>query len=458
MKNMKSGISNAVAAGLSVALLVVGILIGAFAISPLTVTPGTVTVVRTTTMPGATVTVGGATVTVAGPTVTVARTTTVTAGTPGLGVDVIKIGALEPLTGPFALWGKQHLEGAKMAVDEINAKGGVLGAKLELVVIDDKNDAKEASTAFRKMIEVDKVVAVMGTVSSGIGAALSPLAEELKTPLLFHMSGSHTLLKLSSRYIFRTCLPAAPMNYELLGEFVQQQGLKTVAAVIASYEWGFAVRDALQKSIGNLAGVRLEIVEAPVGERDFTTHLRKIQPLSPDIIVIGHPPGSGAIVSQALDLGIRPKYFLGTWNPIASWLGVLGEKRFVEAGILEYTCIDYESPEWREVAARFNKRTGLFFDHDAATGYLNVYMIANAIEKMRSVDPVKIAEYFRTGYFHHPILAWPLTYTEWGEFKGSRITLWAPVPGNPGETNPGAGWIPKIVFRSSPAIPYRPPS
>ncbi|MEM0454427.1 MAG: ABC transporter substrate-binding protein, partial [Nitrososphaerota archaeon] len=63
---------------------------------------------------------------------------------PSLGVSTIKIGALEPLTGPFATWGKKHLAGAQLAVKEINERGGILGAKLELVVYDDKNDAKEA--------------------------------------------------------------------------------------------------------------------------------------------------------------------------------------------------------------------------------------------------------------------------------------------------------------------------
>jgi branched-chain amino acid transport system substrate-binding protein len=376
---------------------------------------------------------------------------------PRLEVSTIKIGALEPLTGPFATWGKKHLAGAQLAVKEINEKGGVLGAKLELVVYDDKNDAKEAVSAFQKMVEVDKVVAVMGPVSSGIGVALAPEANKAKVTLLLHMAGSHRILTLDNRYVFRTCLPAAPMNAAPVAQFVKEQNLKNVASIIASYEWGFAIRDASDRLIKTLSGINYQLEEAPVGERDFTTYLRKIEPLKPDVVItLGHPPGGPTIVKQALELGLRQKYFIGSYTPVDNWLAVLGEDRLIEAGLLEFSCINFDAPEYRQTAEKFYKETGLWFDIHAATGYLNVYLIANAIEKTRSADPVKIAEYIRTSTFNHPILAWPLRYTEWGEFAEARIILYKFERGDPGPINPGAKWVPKVVFRSAPVEPYRP--
>jgi branched-chain amino acid transport system substrate-binding protein len=376
---------------------------------------------------------------------------------PRLEVSTIKIGALEPLTGPFATWGKKHLAGAQLAVKEINEKGGVLGAKLELVVYDDKNDAKEAVAAFQKMVEVDKVVAVMGPVSSGIAITLAPEANKAKVPLLLHMAGSHRILTLDNRYVFRTCLPAAPMNVAPVAQFIKEQNLKNVANIIASYEWGFAMRDASDRLIKTIPGINYQLEEAPVGEKDFTTYLRKIEPLKPDIIItMGHPPGGPTIVKQALELGLRPKYFIGSWMPVETWLATLGEDRLIEAGVLEFSCINFDVPEYRQIAEKFYKETGMFFDLFAATGYLNVYHIADAIEKTRSADPVKIAEYIRTSTFNHPILAWPFKYTEWGELAQVKMVLYTFERGDPGPINPGAKWVPKIVFRSAPVEPYRP--
>jgi len=376
---------------------------------------------------------------------------------PSLGVSTIKIGALEPLTGPFATWGKKHLAGAQLAVKEINERGGILGAKLELVVYDDKNDAKEAIAAFQRMVEVDKVVAVMGPVSSGIGAALAPEANKAQVTLLLHMAGSHRILTLSNRYVFRTCLPAAPMNVAPVAEFIQQQGLKSVANIVASYEWGFATRDASERLIKTIQGITYQLEEAPQTERDFTTYLRKIEPIKPDVVItLGHPPGGPAIVKQALELGIKPKYFIGSYTPVDNWLAALGEDNLINSGLLEFSCINFDAPEYRQTAEKFYKEAGMWFDIHAATGYLNVYLIANAIEKTRSVDPVKIAEYIRTSRFEHPILAWPLRYTEWGEFAEARIVLYKFERGDPGAINPGAKWVPKVVFKSSPVEPYRP--
>ncbi|MCS7094460.1 MAG: ABC transporter substrate-binding protein [Thaumarchaeota archaeon] len=376
---------------------------------------------------------------------------------PRLGVETVKIGALNPLTGPFATWGKKHLAGAQMAVKEINDRGGILGARVELVVYDDKNDAKEAVAAFQRLVDVDKVVAVTGPVSSGIAAALTPEANKARVTLLLHMAGSHTLLTLTNRYVFRTCLPAAPMNAQPVAEFIRQQNLRNVANVIASYEWGFAVRDASDRLIKTISGINYQMEEAPQRETDFTSYLRRIQPLNPDVVLtLGHPPGGPTIVKQALEIGLRPRFFVGSYTPVDNWLAALGEDGLINSGLLEFSCINFDAPEYRQIAERFYRTNNMFFDIHAATGYLNVLLIANAIERTQSVDPVKVADYIRTSRFDHPLLAWPLSYTEWGEFKEARIILYKFERGDPGSINPGAKWVPRVVFRSSPVEPYRP--
>jgi len=161
--------------------------------------------------------------------------------------EPIRIGFLGPLSGPFAPWGINHRDGMLLAVEELNGRGGVLGRKLELVVRDDRNSPSEAISAFRELVEVQGVVAVAGPVSSDIGLALSKEAERYKVPLFLLAAGSDRVLTRSSRYTFRTCLPSASMHEQLFEEFIRSMNVKRVANVIADYEWGHSIREAVER-------------------------------------------------------------------------------------------------------------------------------------------------------------------------------------------------------------------
>lgn len=372
-----------------------------------------------------------------------------------VGFSEIRIGALVPLTGPFATYGAYALDGMRFAVDEINARGGVLGARVVLVVADEKNDAKEAVAIFKRMAEVDRVTAVVGTISSGIGAVLSAEAEQAKVPLFLVAAGSHTILTKESRYTFRTCLPPAPTNGELLANFVRDKGYKRVGVVIASYEWGFAIRDVLDQRLKQLQGVQYQIEEAPLGETDFTTVLRKLQPLQPEVMILtGHPPGFPTITKQAIELGFQSAYYIASVQPPELMLRGVGDIGLGK--LVTTTCVNSEAPEYRQLAEKFYQKYGKFFDHNAVTGYVTVMMIADAVEKTKSVDPVTVANHIRTSEYNSPIFAWPLSYTEWGEIKKPAMRLAVIKQGNPGNINPGANWVIETLYVSPPVQPYVP--
>lgn len=372
-----------------------------------------------------------------------------------LGASEVKIGALVPLTGPFAVYGSYTLDGMRFAVDELNARGGVLGARVVLVDADEKNDAKEAVAIFKRMAEVDRVTAVVGTISSGIGAVLSAEAEQAKVPLFLVAAGSHTILTKESRYTFRTCLPPAPTNGELLANFVRDKGYKRVGVVIASYEWGFAIRDVLDQRLKQLQGVQYQIEEAPLGETDFTTVLRKLQPLQPEVMILtGHPPGFPTITKQAIELGFQSAYYIASVQPPELMLRGVGDIGLGK--LVTTTCVNSEAPEYKQLAEKFYQKYGKFFDHNAVTGYVTVMMIADAVEKTRSVDPVTVANHIRTSEYNSPIFAWPLSYTEWGEIKKPSMRLAVIKQGNPGSINPGANWVIETLYISPPVQPYVP--
>ena len=366
----------------------------------------------------------------------------------------MKIAFLASLSGPFTIWGVQVRDGMKLAVEELNERGGVLGRKLELVERDDKNSPSEGVTAFRYLVEREGVVAAGGMISSDVGLAVSREAEAARVPYFLTMSGSHAILKRSSRFTFRTCLPAAPETMEPVAALIKARNFTRIGAIIADYAWGHALKEGIEQFIKPLPGVKLQIEVAPVPERDFTPYLRKLQGLNPEILIAtGHPPGNPVIARQAIELGMKA-LVAGSWSPPEFIVQRVGESAFGQ--FVDSTCADYESPAYQGLAEKFYAIHKRLFEHNAFSGYVIVKMVADAAQRTKSTDPKVIAEAIRKGKVIQEGYGWPLSYTEWGEMKEATPILYTYEKGTPGKINPGATWRPKVIFRSPPVQPYVP--
>jgi len=367
----------------------------------------------------------------------------------------IKFGAVLPLTGPFAVWGGPQVPGMEFAIEELNAAGGVLGRRLKLMVRDSKAQPDAAITAYEELVKVHNVVAVGGPVSSSVGLALSPLSDEMEVPLFLHMAGSHRILTSGSRYCFRNCLPAAPMNIVPIAALIKEKGFTRVGAIIADYAWGHAVRYAIEKEIVPMKGVTVQIEVAPVREVDFSPYLLKMKKLDPQILILtGHPPGFYAATKQSAEMGIA-EFVTTSWQTpelVVKTLGVKGAAR-----VIDFTICNWTDPAYRKMAARFFKAKGRLFDTNAFSGYTMVKVIAKAIEHTGSTDPKDIATALHELKFYIPGYAYyPHCWTKWGELNNARPIVFTYAPGNPGEINPGAGWYPKVLLQSPRIPPYVP--
>jgi branched-chain amino acid transport system substrate-binding protein len=375
--------------------------------------------------------------------------------TPGHAQQPIKVAFMASLSGPFTIWGVQVRDGMKMAIAELNEKGGVLGRPLELVERDDKNSPSEGITAFKYLVEREGVVAAGGMISSDVGLAVSREAEALKVPYFLTMSGSHAILKKNSRFTFRTCLPAAPMNMEPIAALIKARKYTKVGAIVADYAWGHALKEAFEKWITPIAGVKTQVEVAPVPEKDFTPYLRKLQGLDPELIVAtGHPPGNPTITRQAVELGMKA-LVIGSWYPTGVMVERVGDQVF--GRFVDYSCADFESPAYQRLAEKYHASYNKLFDNNAFSGYVIVKLVADAIQRTKSVDPSAIAGAIRTGKFTQEGYGWAISYTEWGEMKEATPRLYTFEKGSPpGKVNPGATWRPKVIFRSPPLQPYVP--
>ena len=372
--------------------------------------------------------------------------------TPASG-EPVKIAALTSLTGNFGPWGIQLQDGMKLAVAEINAAGGAGGRPLELVVADDQSNAEEGVSQLERLIE-DGVVAAGGIISSDVAVAAAQVAEESSVPLFLVKAGTPAALTAASRYTFRTCLPSAPMVAGPVLQYVEAQGLTKVGAIIADYGWGRAIEAALNDTFAD-TGVELQIEVAPVGETDFTTYLRSLDEFGPEIIVAtGHPPGTGAIVTQSADLGLEVP-ITGSYTPFGLVAGGAGEAAI--GRYADFKCADIDSPEYQDMAKRFFEISdNTWMSDDAVAGYGIVTAVAEAVAAVGD-DPAAIAEYLHGASVESPGYAFPLTWTEWGELAEAAPILYMLAEGPaPDGVNEAGTWYPELLNRTAALEPYQP--
>lgn len=371
--------------------------------------------------------------------------------------EPIKIGALTSLTGNFAPWGIQASAGMQLAVDEINAAGGVDGGRmLELIVTDDQSNAEEAVSGLERMIE-DGVVAVGGPISSDVGLNTAQFAEQSEVPLFLVKAGSDAILTLESRYTFRTCIPSAPEVAAPIAQYAQSEGITRIGAIIADYGWGRSIEAAMIASFDAVEGLEYQIEVAPVGEQEFTTYLRSLEEFGPELIVAtGHPPGSGGITVQSSDLGLDVP-ITGAYTPWALLAGGAGDAAIGRYS--DFKCADTDSPEYQDMAKRFLASSdNTFMEDDAVAGFGIVTMVAAAIDAVGD-DPVAIAEWIHTQRFDLPGYAFPMSYTAWGEMAEA-APIFAVLGAGPAPegVNEAGDWYPETLFRTETLTPYEPPS
>jgi branched-chain amino acid transport system substrate-binding protein len=371
----------------------------------------------------------------------------------------IKIGVLTSLTGPFTNWGIQTRAGMALAVNEINRQGGVKGRGqgrlLSLIVADDQSSPNAGIDGFRRLTTQDNVVAIGGLISSDVALATARLAEQSQVPIFLVKAGANEILTQNSRYTFRTCLPAAAEVAGPILQFAQRRRLTNVGAIVADYAWGQSIKSSLEAAFGRVSGISLKIEVAPVRETNFIPYLRSLGGVSL-LVATGHPPGSGAILAQSGQLGLKVPV-AGAYSPYSAVARAAGSAAYGRWG--DFKCAATARQQYKDLARRYLRTfpQNQFFEDDALAGYAYVKVVAEAIRNV-GTDRKRIAAYVHAHTFNIPGYAFPLKWTAWGELVGPRIQFAiltkGPPPG-PG-LNTAGDWWPRVLFSSQPLTPHRP--
>ena len=367
--------------------------------------------------------------------------------------EPIKIGQLSDLSSTFTPWAINVRDGMALAAKEINDAGGVDGRMIEIIVQDSENDGDIGVDRFERLVE-DGVVAVGGTISSGVGAPVAAVAEELQMPYFLVKSGTEAALTTDSRYTFRTCLPAAPMDAGPILQYAQLQGFTKVGSIVADYPWGHAVQSAIETTFG-ASNIEFTIEVAPVPpSTDFTPFVRAMSDFGAEMIIAtGHPPGNSSIVTLSADLHDVP--VTGAWTPPNLVVGGLQE--IAIGRYSDFSCADYFSDSYADLAKRYLAFSdNEFMSDDAVAGHGIVTMVAEAVAAVGD-DPTAIAEYMHANEFELEGYAHTMAWTSWGELAKSQpiFTLINAGPAPEGLNEAGDWWF-DLLHHSTPLQAYVP--
>jgi len=304
----------------------------------------------------------------------------------------IEIGFFGALTGPQATFALSGRNGAKLAIEEINRSGGVLGKKLELLVEDDRNEPSEAASAVSKLITQNHVVALIGENASSRSLAAAPIAQSYQVPMV---SPSSTNVEVTKKgdYIFRVCF-IDPNQGKALALFARQTlHAQTAATLIdAKSDYSVGLAQAFRTEFTAQGGTIIAELKYAEGDSDFHAQLTAIQAKRPDVLFVpGYYTDAGLIARQARGLGIQAT-LLGADGWDSPKLVEIGGAAVDGAYFSNHYSVDDPSPAVRTFVDAFQKAYGAEPDSIAALSYDAARLVADAIRRAGSTEGKRVRD------------------------------------------------------------------
>jgi len=309
------------------------------------------------------------------------------------GGDTIKVGEFASLTGKEATFGTSAHEGTLLAVEQINAAGGVLGKKLELLTEDDQTKAGEPANAVNKLISKDGVIAILGEVASSRSLEAAPICQQNKIPMISPASTNPTVTQ-QGDYIFRVCFNDTFQGGALANFASSTIHAKKVAIltdVKSDYSKGLA-KSFKEKYTSNGGKVGIEL-DFNGGDKDFKGQLTAIKSDAPDAIFLpGYYNDVALICIQAKQLGLNIPIFGGDGWESESLLTI--GKDAMEGHYFSTHCSpDQGNPEMVNFVEAYKKRyNGKTPDAMAVLGYDSALVLADAIKRAGTTDSAKLRD------------------------------------------------------------------
>ena len=315
--------------------------------------------------------------------------------TPGGGdvSDVIKIGAVFPMTGDVATFGQSSKNALELLVTDVNSKGGINGKQVQVIYEDDSNTPANSANAIQKLISNDKVCAVIGSVSSKCSIAMGPIATQNKIPMISSTSTNPKVTTEGGEYVFRACF-IDPFQGTVIAKFSTETLQAKKAAVLfdVGNDYSKGLAEYFKAGFEKLGGQVVAFESYNAGDQDFNAQLTKIKPSAPDVILLADYYNTvGLIAKQARAQGITATFVGGDGWDSADLYKVGGDA--IDGGYFSnHYSADDTSPAVVEFKKLYETKYGGTPDALAALAYDAGKIMFAAIQKAGSTDGAKIKD------------------------------------------------------------------
>lgn len=302
----------------------------------------------------------------------------------------IKVGVILPLTGALAKFGEIEKKSFDLAVDEINAAGGVNGKKIELIMEDTSGKPEVARKSIEKLITQDKVVVVGGGYASAETWAALSVAQQQKVPFLVNTGSTDKITEQGWEYIFRLNQPVSEYP-NALKTFLKAaaKDVKTVAILHENSTFGQDGSAEFLKTCEEIGLKVLVKVGYEKGAIDFKPLLTNVKSKNPDMIyMISYVMDASLLMRQAKELRVSPKLFVGggAGFTLPEFYKNTGESgNFVYSATLWTESLPY--PGAKEFFDKYQKKYGSTTEYHGAQAYAAMYVIADALKRAKEIKP-----------------------------------------------------------------------
>ena len=292
--------------------------------------------------------------------------------------DEIKIGAIIPLTGSSAQYGKWMKDALDMACKEINDDGGINGKQLSIIYEDEAGDPKTAASAMQKLADIDRVPIVFGAFNSGCVLAQAPIAEKTKTPILAEAQSPR--IRDAGDYIFRIQPDSRLYMKYFIPYIYDNLKIHRIAILYVNNAFGSDITDIFTDSYEKLGGKIVYKEAFQQGAIDFKAQLSKIKQLKPEGVFIPAVGEIGYILKQSYELGISIQ-FLGS-APTESQDVLLTAGKGADGVIY---CHHFDSESQDTMAIDFTRKYKSLYNREAegysALAYDGLRIIAKVLKE-----------------------------------------------------------------------------
>ncbi len=311
--------------------------------------------------------------------------------------EPVKIGLDNPLTGTYAAVGKNELNGCELAVQQINAKGGILGRQVQLLVEDSTSgDAGTAVQKARKLIDRDKVDFLLGNVNSALALAMADVAAEKK--VIHIVPGGHTdaITGATCHWnVFRVCNTTQMEANAVTATLIKDAGKKWYY-ITPDYAFGHTLQAGLEKAAASQGGTKLGADLTPLGTTDYSSYLIKAQAANPDVIIF-LTQGDDMInaLKQAVQFGLDKRVHLaGAQQELEALIGLPPEAR-IGTWVFEWYWNQPGVAHVADFVAAIKKKTGKVPTARTWFGFASTWTCALAANGAKSLDGVKMAKFLQ---------------------------------------------------------------